>query len=57
MDPKAEWASLLLEAAAHIESLREEIRTQRKEIAGLREEQRIVLENDRPKVDYWDIVK
>ena len=57
MDPKAEWASLLLEAAAHIESLREEIRTQRKEIAGLREERRIVLENDRPKVDYWDIVK
>ena len=57
LDPKAEWASLLLEAAAHIESLREEIRTQRKEIAGLREEQRIVLENDRPKVDYWDIVK
>lgn len=56
-EPKAEWSSLLLEAASHIESLREEIRTQRKEIAGLREERRIVLENDRPKVDYWDIAK
>lgn len=49
-EPKAEWASLLLEAASHIESLRDEI-------AGLREERRIILENDRPNVDYWDIVK
>lgn len=56
-EPKTKWAELALEAVAHIESLREEIRTQRKEIAGLREERRIVLENDRPKVDYWDIAK
>lgn len=48
--PKAEWANILLEAASQIESLREEI-------ANLREERRILLENDRPKVDYWDIAK
>lgn len=56
-EPRNEWASLLLEAAAHIESLREEIRAQRKEIAGLREERRIILDNDRPDVDYWNNAK
>jgi hypothetical protein len=46
-----EWGEMAdtLEAAAdHIESLRREVRTQRLEIAGLREERRALLEADRP---------
>jgi hypothetical protein len=39
---------LLAGAADHIESLRREVRTQRLEIAGLREERRALLEADRP---------
>jgi len=42
---------LLAGAAGHIESLRREVRTQRLEIAGLREERRALLEADRPAVD------
>ena len=49
--PREEGAQLALEAAAHIESLRREIRTQRNEIAGLREERNVLLEWDRPKPD------
>lgn len=56
-EPKTEWSMLAIEVASYIESLKEEIKTQRKEIAALREERRIILENDRPKVDYWDIAK
>jgi hypothetical protein len=36
--PRTDAAQLMLEAIAHIEALRKEIRTQRNEIAGLREE-------------------
>jgi hypothetical protein len=39
---------LLAEAADHIESLRREVRTQRLEIAGLREERRAILGADAP---------
>jgi hypothetical protein len=39
------------EAADAIDSLRQEVRTQRLEIAGLREERRMILEADRPRVD------
>jgi hypothetical protein len=49
--PRADGAQLALEAVAHIESLRLEIRTQRNEIAGLREERNVLLEWDRPKPD------
>jgi hypothetical protein len=41
-----EVGELLTEAAAHIESLRREVRTQRLEIAGLREERRAILGAD-----------
>lgn len=44
-------SDLMDEAAALIESLRREVREQRLEIAGLREERRAVLEADRPRVD------
>jgi hypothetical protein len=50
-DPRGEWAQLAFETIAHIESLRKEIRTQRYEIAGLREERNVLLEWDRPKMD------
>ena len=50
-EPRAEWAQLAFEAIAHIESLRTEIRVQRNEIAGLREEQKVLLDWDRPNVD------
>ena len=50
-DPRSDWAQLAFEAMAHIESLRKEIRTQRNEIAGLREERNVLLEWDRPQVD------
>lgn len=49
--PREGGAQLALEAAAHIESLRREIRTQRNEIAGLREERNVLLEWDRPTPD------
>jgi hypothetical protein len=39
---------LMDEAADHIESLRREVRTQRLEIAGLREERRALVDADRP---------
>ena len=39
---------LVEEAADHIESLRREIRTQRQEIAALRDEQKLIVEADRP---------
>ena len=42
---------LLIQAADHIESLRREVRTQRLEIAALREERRALVEADRPAVD------
>jgi UDP-N-acetylmuramyl pentapeptide synthase len=43
--------ALMAAAANHIESLRQEVRTQRLEIAGLREERRALVEADRPTVD------
>ena len=43
--------ALMDEAANHIDSLRQEVRTQRLEIAGLREERRALVEADRPTVD------
>jgi len=43
--------ALMDEAADHIDSLRQEVRTQRLEIAGLREERRALVEADRPTVD------
>ena len=42
---------LMDEAADHIDSLRREVRTQRLEIAALREERRALVEADRPAVD------
>jgi len=44
-------AVLLREAAAHISSLKEEVRLQRLEIAGLR----AILEADRPQVDAQNV--
>jgi hypothetical protein len=41
-------AVLLREAAARIESLQQEVLEQRREIAGLREERRAILDADRP---------
>ena len=46
-----EVGDLLSQAADYIDSLRREVRTQRLEIAGLREERRAMLEADRPAVD------
>jgi hypothetical protein len=46
-----EIGELLEEAANHIDSLRQEVRTQRLEIAGLREERRALVDADRPAVD------
>jgi hypothetical protein len=43
--------ALMDEAADHIDSLRQEVRTQRLEIAGLREERRALVEAGRPTVD------
>jgi hypothetical protein len=43
--------ALMDEAADHIDSLRREVKTQRLEIAGLREERRALVEADRPAVD------
>jgi hypothetical protein len=45
---EADVGELLTEAADHIDSLRLEIRTQRLEIAALREERRALVEADRP---------
>ena len=55
--PRTDAATIMLEAIAHIESLRKEIRTQRYEIAGLREERNVLLEWDRPAVDNVDDFK
>jgi hypothetical protein len=44
-------AVLLREAAAEIESLQQEVLKQRREIAGLREERRAILDADRPQMD------
>jgi hypothetical protein len=46
-----EVGELLTEAASMIESLRREVKTQRLEIAGLREERRALVDADRPAVD------
>jgi len=46
-----EIGELLDEAANHIDSLRREVRTQRLEIAGLREERRAILGADSPPSD------
>jgi hypothetical protein len=43
--------ALMDEAADHIDSLRQEVRAQRLEIAGLREERRALVDADRPAVD------
>jgi hypothetical protein len=43
--------ALMDEAADHIDSLRREVKTQRLEIAGLREERRALVAADRPTVD------
>jgi hypothetical protein len=43
--------ALMDEAANHIDSLRREVRTQRLEIAGLREERRAILGADSPPSD------
>jgi hypothetical protein len=43
--------ALMDEAADHIDSLRREVRTQRLEIAGLREERRAILGADSPPSD------
>ena len=43
--------ALMDEAANHIDSLRQEVRTQRLEIAGLREERRAILRADSPPSD------
>lgn len=55
-DPRSDWAKLVFEAMAHIESLRCEVRTQRYEIASLREERNVLLAWDRPSPDK-DIAK
>lgn len=47
----AHGGDLFDEAAAAIESLRREVRQQRLEIAGLREERRAVIDADRPMPD------
>jgi hypothetical protein len=44
-------AVLLREAAARIDSLQQEVLEQRREIAGLREERRAILDADRPQMD------
>lgn len=46
--PRTEGAQLALEAVAHIESLRREVRTQRAEIGQLREERNVLLDWDKP---------
>lgn len=50
-EPRGRGAQLALEAASHIESLRREVRTQRHEIAALREERNVLLDWDNPKPD------
>ena len=44
-------SDIMDQAADTIESLRREVRDQRLEIAGLREERRALLDADRPQVD------
>ena len=55
-EPRNEWAPIALEASSHIESLKEEIRIQRAEIAALREERKSLFESERPRIDldYWE---
>ena len=55
--PRTEAGMLLLAAIEHIESLRREVRTQRHEIAGLREERNVLLDWDRPKAATLDDLK
>jgi len=45
---ESEVGELLSRAADHIESLQQEVLEQRREIAGLREERRAILDADRP---------
>lgn len=52
-DAQAEIARL----TALVESLRREVREQRREIAGLREERRALLEADRPQPDRPEAIK
>lgn len=49
--PRTEGAKLALEAAAHIESLRQEVRTQRNEIAQHVSVRNAILDMDRPLCD------
>jgi hypothetical protein len=49
--PRTEGGQLALEAVAHIEALRREVRTQRKEIGALREERKAFVNLDRPNHD------
>jgi hypothetical protein len=47
----AEFHGEIARLAALVESLRREVREQRREIAGLREERRAILDADRPQPD------
>ena len=47
----AEFQQEIARLQAVIDSLRQEVREQRREIAGLREERRAILDADRPRVD------
>lgn len=49
--PRTEGAKLALEAAAHIESLRQEVRTQRNEIAQHISVRNAILDMDKPLCD------
>jgi uncharacterized coiled-coil DUF342 family protein len=46
-----EFQAEIARLQAVIDSLRQEVREQRREIAGLREERRAILDADRPRVD------
>jgi len=48
--PRSEGAQLALEAVAHIESLRREVRTQRHEIAQHINVRNVLLDMDKPPV-------
>lgn len=52
--PRTEGAQLALEAAAHIESLRREVRTQRAEIGQLVNLRNALLEMDTPPMQRYD---
>ena len=51
-----DYKLLYEQAQDTIKSLKEEIRIQRKEIAGLREERRKLFDNDKPPMTGCDIV-